>query len=84
VQARIEFKNPRPQAAPTAKAHPAPVPPQPRLTVIGGNVDPKTIQSRLGHTNFNLALNTYAHPIDANSKQATETFGGLLRRTNKE
>jgi len=49
--------------------------------LIGSNVDLKTVQSRLGHANFNLTLNTYAHLIDANDKAAAETFSGLLKRT---
>jgi integrase len=47
------------------------------------NIDLKTVQSRLGHVNFNLTLNTYAHLIDANDKAATKTFSGLLKRSEK-
>jgi integrase len=52
--------------------------------LIGSSIDIKAVQSSLGHANFNLTLNTYAHLIDANDKVAAETFSGLLKRSGKK
>ena len=42
--------------------------------LIGASTDIKTVQSRLGHSDVNLTLNTYSHAIAANDKAAAEVF----------
>lgn len=43
------------------------------------NVDHKTIQSLLGHSNIQTTLNIYVHPDDKNKKKAAQTMDDLLK-----
>lgn len=49
--------------------------------LLGNGVDVKTVQTRLGHANAGITLNTYAHAIPANDEQAAAALAALLDQT---
>lgn len=51
--------------------------------LLANGVDIKTVQSRLGHANASLTLNTYAHALPQNDKKAAELIGGLFQTSEE-
>lgn len=51
--------------------------------LLANGVDIKTVQSRLGHANASLTLNTYAHALPQNDKKAAELIGGLFQASEE-
>ena len=52
--------------------------------LLGSNVDVKTVQSRLGHADASITLNTYAHALPENDRAAADTFGKVLQEPPQE
>ena len=46
--------------------------------LIGENADPKTVQARLGHSDFSTTMNIYSHAIAANDRAASDAFSRLI------
>lgn len=46
-------------------------------------VNLKTIQGRLGHSNFNVTANFYAHIADELQQEAAQKINGILKGTNQ-
>lgn len=52
--------------------------------LIGSGAGIKTVQQRLGHSSASLTMNTYAHFIAQNDRQAANTIGEILADHSKE
>lgn len=48
--------------------------------LLGNNVDVKTVQERLGHSDASVTLNTYAHALPENDRKAADLIGDLFSR----
>lgn len=48
--------------------------------LLGNNVDVKTVQERLGHSDASITLNTYAHALPENDRKAADLIGDLFSR----
>ena len=48
-------------------------------TMIAAGVDPKTVQTRLGHSDIQVTLNTYSHCLPAMNKAAGDKMDMLFR-----
>ena len=46
--------------------------------LLKGNIDVKTISSRLGHADTNLVLNTYGHTLDSMSQKAADMIDEII------
>lgn len=46
--------------------------------LLGNGVDVKTVQTRLGHADASVTLNTYAHAIPENDRKAGDLIGNLF------
>lgn len=46
--------------------------------LLGAKTDPKTVQSRLGHSTLAMTTDTYGHAISKNEHEAAETFASIL------
>ena len=46
--------------------------------LLKGNIDVKTISSRLGHADTNLVLNTYGHTLDSMSQLAADKIDEII------
>lgn len=51
--------------------------------LISGDMDIKTVSSRLGHKNIQTTLNIYAHPLKKRDEQASEVLGNMLNSDKK-
>lgn len=52
--------------------------------LLANGVDVKTVQTRLGHADASLTLNTYAHAVKENDRKAGDLIGDLFSgETNK-
>ena len=45
--------------------------------LIGAGVDFKTVQTRLGHADVSLTINTYTHAIPANDREAANLIASI-------
>ena len=45
--------------------------------LIGAGVDFKTVQTRLGHADVSLTINTYTHAIPANDRKAADLIASI-------
>lgn len=50
--------------------------------LLAQGVDVKTVQTRLGHADASITLNTYAHPSPENDRAAADMLGKLLTETS--
>ncbi len=48
-------------------------------TMIAAGVDPKTVQTRLGHSDIQVTLNTYSHCLPAMNKAAGDTMDLIFK-----
>lgn len=46
--------------------------------LLAGNVNPKIVQERLGHSKINVTLDTYSHVLPTMQREASEQIGTLL------
>ena len=51
--------------------------------LLGNGVDVKTVQTRLGHSDASVTLNTYSHALPENDKKAANLVGDLLATSKK-
>lgn len=49
--------------------------------LLGNGTDVKTVQTRLGHANASITLNTYAHALPENDKKAANLMANLLEES---
>lgn len=52
--------------------------------LLSHNVDVKTVQTRMGHSNASITLNWYAHAVPENDEKAADLLGSILGTANPE
>jgi integrase len=48
------------------------------MRFVAGGADPKTIQTRLGHSTPEMTLNVYSHRVQDSDRRLAEAFEVLL------
>lgn len=52
--------------------------------LLSHNVDVKTVQARMGHSNACITLNWYAHSVPENDKKAADLLGSIMETAHSE
>ena len=47
--------------------------------LMNNDVNPKEIQHRLGHSDYDITMNTYSHLTQDKKKDTAEKFGNILK-----